>query len=245
MKIYRFFLALLCFVVSQNSFAQDPILFQGEWKLESLVLDGEAFSPPFNDEIDTVGLTFEDEEGADIFNSWVCNSFFASINFEEGGDELDFSFSFTEDYSITLIECDLAENTTFENQYFNFYLNTMQDPFGYYIEIPEEIVTLVVIASNGDIAVYTNDSLSLSENTLPSFSIYPNPSSDELYINTSQGLETYTITVFDIHGRQLVTTSKKKLGGSPLQIQDWTSGVYFIRIENQNGVTTTKQFIKN
>ncbi|WP_299675798.1 T9SS type A sorting domain-containing protein [uncultured Dokdonia sp.] len=239
------FIVSIFFMISQGIFAQDPLLFEGIWKLESLVIDGEEFFPPFNDEVHTVGLTFEDEEGADVFNSWVCNSFFASINFEEGGNESDFSFSFTEDYAITLLECDLAENTTFENQYFNFYLNTIQDPFGYYIEIPEETVTLVVIASNGDIAVYTNDSLSLSENTLLSFSIYPNPVQDRLFIQTENSLEDFTVTVFDMLGRTLITTSKEALETSPIDVQDWKSGIYFLRMEDQNGGAITKRFIKN
>ncbi len=245
MKKQLLLIVSICLIISQSVLAQDPILFQGTWELESLVLDGEAFSPPFNDEIDTVGLTFEDEEGADIFNSWVCNSFFASINFEEGGDESDFSFSFTEDYSITLIECDLAENTIFENQYFNFYLNTMQDPFEYIIEFLGNNPTLIITASNGDAAVYGNPTLSASDFIKPSFSIYPNPSSDQLYINTNQDTGDYKITVFDIQGKQHLTTSKETLISNPLQIQDWASGVYFIRIEDQNGVMTTKRFIKN
>ena len=244
MKKYQIIIALMCFIVSQSIFAQDPILFEGTWKLESLILDGEEFLPPFNDEVDTVGLIFEDEEGTDIFNSWVCNSFFASINFEEGGNGNDFSFSFTEDYAITLIECDLTENIVFENQYFNFYLNTIQDPFGYFIEIPEEVITLVVIASNGDIAVYTNDSLSLSENTLSSLSIYPNPTQDQLYVQVDNQ-EDYTITVFDILGRKLMTTSKETTGVSSIQVQDWASGMYFIHVENQNGNIVTKRFVKN
>jgi hypothetical protein len=245
MKIYRFFLVLLCFVVSQNSFAQYPVLFEGTWVLESLTIDGEEFFPPSNDEVESIDLIFEeaDDNSPHFFDTYVCNSFLSTITFEDESGMLP-SFLLG-DYGITLIFCDLAENEIFENQYFDFYLNAIEDPFEYIIEFLGNNPLLTVVASNGDIAIYGNPTLSASDFIKPSFSIYPNPAQDQLHIAPSQELLDYTMTIFDIHGRQLVTTSKEKLGTSPLQIQDWTSGVYLVRIEDQNGITTTKRFIKN
>lgn len=248
MKIYRFFLVLLCFVVSQNSFAQDPLLFEGTWELESLTIDGEQFSPPSNEEVESIALFFQEESagGPYSFDTYVCNGLFGNVTFEDGGNGVNPSFSIGE-YSITLLFCDFSENEVFENQYFTFYVysEAAMSPFEYYIEFLGNSPTLVVVASNGDVALYNNPSLSVNDFIKPSFSVYPNPTSDQLYITTDQDAGDYTITVFDIQGKQHITTSKEKLGTSPLQIQDWGSGIYLIRIEDQNGVVTTKRFIKN
>ncbi|WP_299675801.1 T9SS type A sorting domain-containing protein [uncultured Dokdonia sp.] len=239
MKTYRFFLVLLCFVVSQNSFAQDPLLFEGEWELYSLEVNGEQFLPESNDEVESIQLIFEEENdnNPNYFNTYVCNSFLGSVIFNNNTFTLD-------DYGITLIECELAENTIFENQYFNFYLNTISDPFQYSIEFLGDNATLHVIASNGDTADYGNSLLATSDFIKPFFSIYPNPVQDQLHVQINSQ-EDYTVSVFDMLGRTLMTTSKEALETSPIDVQNWKSGIYFLRMEDQNGRVTIKRFIKN
>lgn len=245
MKIYRFLLILICFIVSQNILAQDPLLFEGVWELESITIDGEEFFPPSNEEVDSVDLIFEEANNGnpDMIIGSVCDAFSASVTFQEPDESLP-TFMIGDDYVTTLVNCDTSENGNFQNVYFTFYETSLSDPFEYLIEFLGNNPALIITSSNGNVAVYGNPTLSASNFLKPSFSIYPNPVQDQLYINTNQDAGNYTITVFDIHGRSYITTSKEKLGSNALQIQEWASGVYFIRIEDQNGVMTTKRFIK-
>lgn len=230
----------LCLMMFQSIFAQDPLLFEGEWELYSLEIDGEQFIPESNDEVESIRLIFEEENdnNPNYFNTYVCNSFLSSVTFNNETFTLG-------DYGITLIECELTENTIFENQYFNFYLNGISDPFEYLIVFIGDNVTLHVTAPNGDIADYGNTLLSASDFIKPSFSIYPNPVQDQLFIQTKNSTEDFTLTIFDIQGRIIMTSSKGMPDTTSIQAQNWKSGIYFLRIEDQNGEVTTKRFIKN
>lgn len=248
MKIYRFFLMILCFVISQHSFAQDPILFEGIWELESITLNGEVFFPPSNDEVAEVTLSFLEENSGNselpetIIGS-VCDAFSASVIFQEADSSLP-TFMFGDDYVTTLGECSEDINQNFQNIYFTFYEASLLDPFEYLIEFLGNNPALIITSSNGDTATYGNPILSVSDVETPSFSIYPNPSSDQLYIETNQEMGDYMMTVFDMQGKQQLTTPKEMLGANPLDIQNWASGVYFVRLENQKGVMTIQRFIK-
>jgi hypothetical protein len=129
MKIYRFFLVLLCFVVSQNSFGQDPLLFEGTWELYSLEIDGEQFLPPSNEEVEAVILSFqeENESGLSSMSTNVCNALLGYLTFEEEGMPPSFLLY---DPGETLIFCDIPENSIFEDQYFTFYLNNRATHLG-------------------------------------------------------------------------------------------------------------------
>lgn len=64
----------------------------------------------------------------------------------------------------------------------------------------------------------------VEENTTPTFSIYPNPTTNIIYTNKDGRKQ-----IFDILGKQLITTDKKKITVAHLQ-----SGVYFIKQGNQS-----------
>lgn len=213
--------------------------------METITLNGEEFFPPSNDEVDEVTLVFLEENSGNnglpetIIGS-VCDTFSASVTFQETDGGLP-TFRFGDDYGTTLGGCDISENQNFQNIYFAFYETSLSDPFEYFTTFSgDDGATLDVMSSAGDVAIYNRAVLSLNELTQPPFVIYPNPSSDQLYIETQD----YMITVFDMQGKQQLRTSKEALGANPLDIQNWTSGVYFVRFESQNGAITTQRFIK-
>ena len=76
----------------------------------------------------------------------------------------------------------------------------------------------------------------------PSFSIYPNPASNQLAVYSKQ-LTVSTCTITDLTGRILFTetisSSETKIDISSLQ-----SGIYFIEVKNANGKSIVK-FVKN
>jgi ELWxxDGT repeat protein len=72
--------------------------------------------------------------------------------------------------------------------------------------------------------------------------IYPNPTSDYLNINTSDNIK--AVTVFDFLGKQVLTQS---IFANQTQIDliDLISGIYFVKIESENGKSEIKKIIKN
>ena len=83
-------------------------------------------------------------------------------------------------------------------------------------------------------------SLSSDELELNQLAVYPNPSKDIFYIRL-QNNNSYNIQVTDITGKQLI--SKKKINSSTpflLNMEAYSSGIYFLRISIDNQQTTHK-----
>lgn len=78
--------------------------------------------------------------------------------------------------------------------------------------------------------------LSVSESTLSNeVSIYPNPTSEILSINASEGVVVESAMVYSILGEQLVVSSEKNINVSTL-----SEGIYFITIKTNQGRITKK-----
>lgn len=245
MKIYRFLVIMLCFFFCQNTFAQDPTLFETTWTLLSVTVNGEEFFPPSNEEVPSVELIFEEDVSGVPFtmSGCVCDCLYGEPTFQEPSNSLptmDIS-----NFTTTLAGCDEGGNGVFQGRYFSFFVNALDDPFEYFTTfIDDDNIALEIISSTGDIAIYNGATLSVSDFKTPSFSIYPNPAQEHLYINADQYIGEYTIAIFDIQGRQLLSTSKDILGIRPIAIQDWRAGIYLVKIEDASGTITTKRFIK-
>ena len=69
------------------------------------------------------------------------------------------------------------------------------------------------------------------------FSIYPNPATDRVYI---ESLETVReIVVFDVLGQQVIRTSENQI-----TITDLQSGIYFVQVEFENAQKAVRKIIK-
>jgi hypothetical protein len=90
------------------------------------------------------------------------------------------------------------------------------------------------------------DSLtSVHELQAQDISLYPNPASDRVQISASRALNGAVITLFNVQGQQLLqqtpgfgTTFEVQLPGSI------KSGIYFIRIQSNEGVVTKKVVLR-
>jgi len=74
------------------------------------------------------------------------------------------------------------------------------------------------------------------------FTIYPNPANDVLNINTPENMGNYRITIFDGLGRIFYDEPKSE---TSIPISNLKSGIYFIRLSNNSGISTTRKFIVN
>ncbi len=71
------------------------------------------------------------------------------------------------------------------------------------------------------------------------FSIHPNPAENVLHVSKKQDVEVASVAIYDVLGRK-----NKDFGNAQvLDVSDLTSGVYFIRITSDKGVSSTR-FVK-
>lgn len=79
------------------------------------------------------------------------------------------------------------------------------------------------------------------EKTSLDFNIYPNPASNYLNIETKNELDNYLrISIFDMYGKIHVDEFNSE---TPVNISGLSSGIYFIRISDTSGNTSTKKFL--
>ena len=78
----------------------------------------------------------------------------------------------------------------------------------------------------------------LSSNTInqETINIYPNPSSDFIYIN-SKDSDNYTISLFNILGELIID---KKINLQQLNLSNLPNGQYFLKIESKSGIINEK-----
>ena len=93
------------------------------------------------------------------------------------------------------------------------------------------------LTMGGTITVQT---LGVEDFSLKSFLIKPNPSSLNLNIELPNNITDAKVEVYDVLGKQIYN---KEITKTPIDITDWTRGVYLVRVSTSNA-THTKRFVK-
>jgi Secretion system C-terminal sorting domain len=83
-------------------------------------------------------------------------------------------------------------------------------------------------------------SLSIDDFDIRGFSISPNPASYKITLQIPEGLINVKVKVFDVLGKEIYNNVFTE---APINISDWSNGVYFVRVSSDNAVHT-KRFIK-
>lgn len=92
--------------------------------------------------------------------------------------------------------------------------------------------------------VYKDEILSLSENSpWENTILFPNPTQNEITIQTPEDLHGLTVSLYDSLGRSIVISKKLEHTGNQTLILPNDSGVYFLKM-TYNGKTITKKIIK-
>ena len=93
--------------------------------------------------------------------------------------------------------------------------------------------------------VYSEDCiLGVSENNSSTYSIHPNPAKNELFITAQNTTQNLKIKIFNIEGKLLSAQNITLQDQKAIDVSQLLSGIYFLNIEDENGNTTTKKFIK-
>jgi hypothetical protein len=98
----------------------------------------------------------------------------------------------------------------------------------------------IISASSLDnkIAWYQNGILGISENKEAKFTVHPNPTNNEVYINSEVNIA--TITLFDNLGRKIKSLQNTK----SMSFVELQSGIYFIKITNIEDASETLKVVK-
>lgn len=90
---------------------------------------------------------------------------------------------------------------------------------------------------------YFANTAGINENTnvLP-VSVFPNPTSDALYIKSSEIFSKGVI--YSIDGKLVKTISEQELVSKTISVSELTSGVYYLHISSNNNKTYTSKFVK-
>lgn len=82
--------------------------------------------------------------------------------------------------------------------------------------------------------------LSIADNDLENISMYPNPTSEVIYIDIINA-EKFTAKVYSIHGQEVKMNT---VSSSEINVQNLTPGIYFLEIATQEGYKEVRKFIK-
>ncbi|SRX52837.1 T9SS type A sorting domain-containing protein [Aequorivita sp. CIP111184] len=229
MKQLYILLAILTF---QTSVAQNPQLFEYTWYLYSMqptdldpVYMVSEIEPPINPYLVI-------NENLEFYGEGACNSF---NGLYEAGQNFLTILNFTE----TGEDCGIPEHNSFEDGYFYVIMemsySITQDGSGYVL------TTNTALLGN---AVFKSYPLSASDFQKNKFQLYPNPAKDKLFLSTTSPVENLKIKIFNIEGKLLSNQTLALEKQTAIDVSNLSSGMYFLNIEDENGNTVTKKFLK-
>ncbi len=85
-----------------------------------------------------------------------------------------------------------------------------------------------------------SSTLAVADNTKLNFSIYPNPATDRLLINTPSSTSKY-IGIYDVIGKQVYL---KKTTESQINISNLKAGMYFVKVQQDGKIDTRKLVVE-
>ena len=237
MKKVLIILIVIC--ANVNSYAQDPQLFENTWYLQNIIINGEENIPFSFIEFDFISLSFNETDM--LLTTSVCNIGEGVVEFNNPNLE----FSFTNGFILNLFECTDPDSIIFENKYFNFYLDNVTESFFYAVTAEgNNAKNLIITSASGDEAIYSSILLSSQDYLINSFSVYPNPVKDELFIFRTIGLDDFTANIFNIDGKLILSINDSDIFNNSIDVKKLTNGIYFILLENKHGRSSIKKFVK-
>ena len=83
------------------------------------------------------------------------------------------------------------------------------------------------------------------DNSINGYLIYPNPSSDQLYIsiNNMPSNEELQVKISNLQGQEII--NQKLLNHQSLNVSDLSNGIYILQIQTSNGKNAQTKFVKN
>lgn len=219
------------------SFAQDPLLFGTPWYLHNVIVNGVDNIPP------TSNMSLHFQTPTDLTTNG-CNNLFGSVAFESSTNQ--FSFS---NYGITLNICENSDVAIYQEIYFPVFTDGVNSgpPWASYLTYSisefEGVKTLIINSAYNKQAIYKNVMLSKEHFKSIDFSFYPNPFEDSIEINIHDAFSKNTVLEIYNELGMLCKTENLISDKTRIEMRDFGSGIYFLKIKTNEG-TTVKKLIK-
>jgi len=111
---------------------------------------------------------------------------------------------------------------------------------------PQPKMTLTNTTYSGQIVYFTPEVITdQNEVSEPEISVFPNPISDYVYVNSSSlKNEEVTINIINTNGEKVYSSSTQFNGNGRINLSDFSEGAYFLTIITQSGDLFTEKIIK-
>lgn len=238
------FLVLCSFSIS---YGQSNQALENNWYLSHIALEnGEIQTPVFSTDYPSILFNFK-VAPEHSFETGVCNAFFGGINYHENSSGTYFTMNY---FYMTLYLCEPHYFFDFEGNFAYFFQiddwsEGVSEPFYYEIFAQNNGLGMKITNPRGDIAHFGNQILSHSSLQNSEWSIFPNPVSQSLNIQSDLILASKgEFQIFDAVGKliqrnQLIFSNTQTI----LDVSQLKSGIYFI-ILDVNGEKRTMKFLK-
>ena len=95
-----------------------------------------------------------------------------------------------------------------------------------------------------DFSVTTTGTVSVKDVLASKFSVSPNPTTNAININNAENIHINNVSILDINGRTVNSTSFDGVASAQINISNLASGIYMMNISSDKG-TISKKIIKN
>lgn len=183
-------LLVVILLSSLQSFSQDPNIV-GTWYLRAFLFDlGPDQLISHNNA--PQNPTFAIDDNFHFSGLGACNTFIGDFTYDPVTEEYTH-----ENFESTLIDCGQESYNTFEDFYFSHFDGSLSQTLYIYDEGSQ--LRLEVFPGFG-LLFQNTPFLGVKENKLSDFKIYPNPTSNELFI-VSENLQINEISIYSISGQ--------------------------------------------
>lgn len=241
MKKLVFLIVCMFLSITVFSQTQEEELKSNNWFLSKVIINGQEYFMPHNDEVADIANLFYYEEHL-VFQLCGDTCGTEGFIFTENG----FSFLGMVCFGSA---CYLYENDVFRNYFWGFWSYAEADnQYQYEINpIDSNLQELVVTRNNGNQAYFYSGYMSTVTHLFGEVNIYPNPASS--YINISLPDSEYqkvVSTIYDVSGKKVksLTTDWQEI--VRLETNELAPGTYFLEINTleNRGRGYVKKIIK-
>ena len=232
------------FIITMN--AQVGPILDHTWTIEKIVTEDETIMADLNEfgEYDQFDLSDEFNNGDLTFYYYflpACESHIAFLDNEQSfyneilGCTLSSDSSDIGDYYNNVFIQD-SEEVTLNNEV----MTNAYGPFTYAFRYEGDIIYLDITNTEGDVATFWASTLSNNSFDKTQFSLYPNPITNELYIENEE-IDIQQIKIYNLSGKQVLRVDYQN--NQPIDVSNLAKGMYLVKIKTENG-SVTKKFIK-
>lgn len=229
MKKLLLIFALLYLGVSN---AQDPLLIDTEWFLHDLVMDGSSNTPP------VIVYLRLDKQGD--MSTAVCSGMGGGGTVEYiGVNEINVT-----ELNWLAGSCATMLIDQYAFLYMDFWNNAFGIPYQYGIVSDGNIHTLTITSVEGNTAIYGNELLGYDDFSKANINFFPNPASEVINLQLPQTVALQEIQIFNIQGELMPIQSTTAIGLVKLDVSEFSSGLYFVKVIDATGAIHVSRIIK-